>query len=190
MKKIMISSVAALLLLSVAAVAQPGNGGICPQGFEPGTRMHQGGGPGQGMGMGQGQRGDRPGFGGLLAMADELELTPEQIERLETMRTQFQLEQVDARADLRKAEIKLKDLMRDDNTSETQVMAAIDEVAGLKADLQKKRYLHGTKAKAVLTTEQQEKAKELRAQFGQRRGWFDDDDTFGKQMRHPRGGRR
>ena len=78
------------------------------------------------------------------------------------MAVEFQLVRVDQRATLEKARINLRALMRDDNTAESTVMAAIDEVADLRAEMQKTRYKHLQQAKSELTADQIDKLKNMR----------------------------
>jgi len=98
----------------------------------------------------------------LLAVADEINLTSDQKDRLEKMMVDFKLEKVDQEAKIKKAEIKLRSLMRDEDANDSEVMTAIDEVARLKAELQKMRYRHHKEIRGILTPEQREKLKELR----------------------------
>jgi len=135
---------------------------VIVQGKGPG-----GDGPGMGCGMGPGMRGRGMGPHGIMAMADELELTDDQIGKLQTMTTQFQLEKVDKDAAVKKARISLQALMRDD-ADEGKVFAAIDETSRLTADLRKMQHRHHQQMKALLTDEQREKLKNCR---------FDDDDS-------------
>lgn len=122
----------------------------------------QGMGPGMGMCMGPGMRGpDGPQH--LMAMAKELELTDDQVSKLQTMATQFRLDRVDKEAALEKAQISLQALIRD-NADEGKVFAGIDEVTQLKADMQKMQYRHRKQMKGVLTQEQQKKLQELRSE--------------------------
>lgn len=174
MKKVIIATVAVLLLLSVAAFTDPGDGGWfgCPLG----QRLGDGPGMGQGMGMhpGMGSRMERhAGMGPrmLLVHADDLELTDAQKTQLETMATQFQLDKVDKQASLEKAQIQLRSLMMKGDAPQKDVDAAIDNCARLRADMQKMRYAHLQKAKGVLTAEQVDKLKELRTDRGKKRGF-------------------
>ena len=191
MRKATILLAALLLLISTGAFAQANKPGVC-DGDGPHGRFNQGMGRGAGFGHGMGGRmgmpDGQPGIRHLLAVADEIELTDDQKNRLESMTVDFQTQRVDAQAEVKKAEITLRSLMRDDDASESAVLAAIDNVSRLKADLQKMRYQHRQQVKSVLTDEQQEKLKELRKDFGKRmfrRSGDDDDDT----PPTPRGGR-
>jgi Spy/CpxP family protein refolding chaperone len=103
-----------------------------------------------------------PGIKMLLAVADEINLTSDQKDKLKKLMVDFKLAQVDQKAKVKKAEIKLRALMRDEDANDSEVMTAIDEVARLKAELQKLRYRHRKEVRSLLTAEQIEKLKELR----------------------------
>jgi len=158
-----------LILLSLALIVPAG---LFAQAGPPGGGHGQRGHPGfhgqsgcqgfDGPGSHHGQMGHRDRMHGLLALADELELTQEQKDQLKEFRLDFKLKNVDRKAELEKAEIMLRKLMMDDDASESQVMRAIDEVSRLKADIHKARYTQRQAMKSVLTDEQQERVKELR----------------------------
>ena len=71
----------------------------------------------------------------FLAVADKLELTDQQKAQLQKMQEEFQLQRVDAKAKIDKAQIQLRSLMRQDKAQEKDVLGAIDELAQLRADL-------------------------------------------------------
>ena len=160
MKKLLTLTLILTLAAATIVVAQPaprpaGNcdgSGFAPQGRHPG------------MGHGKRMRDDAPGIRRILAMGDEINLTDQQREQLENMMDEFKLQHVDRKAELQKAQIKLKALMRDE-ADEGQVNAAIDQVSKLKAQMQKTRYANHQKAKSVLTQDQVDKLKQLRKDF-------------------------
>ena len=98
----------------------------------------------------------------LLCHADELDLTEKQISQIKELSTQFQLDKVDKKAELKKAQIMQKALMHDEDANERAVFSGIDEIAMLKADLKKMMYSHHQAVKNILTDEQKDKLKELR----------------------------
>jgi len=195
MKRTLIILTAALMALPLGLMAQ---GGPACDGSGPGP---MGMGQGMGPGAGQGMRACAPGHGkvgrfdgraiqGLLRNAEEIGLTEAQQNDLKKMAETFQLDRIDREAELDKAEVKLRGLMADDAAGESQVMAQIDQVSKLKADLQKMRYQHRTQVQNLLTEEQKTKLEELRKERRQDR-FDDDDDTFGSGMgRGMRGQRR
>jgi hypothetical protein len=90
------------------------------------------------------------GIGMVLRNAQELGLKPEHEEKLNKMRTDFELEKVDLLAALSKAKIIFRSLARDLDSSEQDVMNAIDELAKREADLRKMRYRHLKQTHSVL----------------------------------------
>ena len=191
MKKGIITLIAVAFLLPLTLAAQPGPGkgpGCSPGGgmgmgdrpFMPDRHNH--------MAMGDGPCNDGlggPGIGGIMKMADELQLTDAQREQFKKMQTEFKLQMIDKDAAVEKAEVQLHSAMMDDKTSEVEVGRLIDQVAKLQADVQKARYSHHQQMKGVLTAEQTKKFEELRkarfekgpaACMGKGRGQDRDDD--------------
>lgn len=167
MKRMTLFTMLAALLLSGAAIAQPGNG-----------RRGHGDCQGRGQGDGHGQMGQmqRPGVQKVLRMADELELTDQQTASLKAKLEPFQSEKIDLEASLKKAKLRVRTLMAEEKPDDGKVMAAIDQVAKLEADLKKMRYRHHTEVYSMLTDTQKAKLKELRkGHMGQRGGntWRD-----------------
>jgi len=192
MKKTTLIAVVVVTMLASMALAQPGpfGKGQCPMGNGPGmgkqfARMDR---------VGRHQQKGMQGIQMLLKMEEELVLSPEQKTKLEKMKTDFAMERIDRQAALEKAQVKLRDLMRDDKASETNVNMAIDEVSRLKADMQKMRFNHQKQVKATLNEDQFKKLEDMKKvhrkemcgqhqfqkaqkQFKQmRRGQVDDDD--------------
>ena len=193
MKRILLMTASAVALVGILAYAQPGpgNGAKC-DGKGPGMGMRH---ECDGRGMG---RMHRPGMergagiGMILGMADKLELTDQQKAQLEKMQTDFQLQAIDARAAVQKANVRLKNLMRDDKASEQDINAAIDQSAKLKADMAKMRAAHLRQTKGVLSEKQLGMLKDMR---NDRRGRMmqrmmdDDDNEAPAPGRGPQGGR-
>jgi len=176
MKKILIITTVALMALATMAVGQgqgrQGGGRFdCdgPMGMQGhgGKGMHGHGGPGMKAGG--------PGIGMLLQLEDELELTPAQVDQMKKMMSDFAFERIDRKAELEKAQVKLRMLMKDDGAAETKVNMAIDDVSRFRADMQKMRFSHMKQVKAVLTEEQTEKLETLRKERGR---FFKDVDDF------------
>jgi hypothetical protein len=195
MKKVVV--LVAILLVTLVAVvwAQQGQKGMCSKSCSPdkaaGCNMQMGGGkgmgPGPGMMMGKmgGKRGMRQGhgmgMGDFLAIADKLELTQDQKDKLQKMRETFQLDQVDRHAALQKAEIKLRGLMIDEKASEQLVLQSIDEVTRIKGEMAKTRYSHMRGMRSVLTEKQQQMLKEMRMAPGCGMNDVEDDEEDAPQ---------
>lgn len=210
MKRILIVAAIAIGVLATYVVAQQGQ----PAGAKGNCPVGMGAGKGMGMGQGEGMRcdasgpmhgargprgmrggrgpGGGQGIGMLLMMADKLELTDQQKTQLEKMQNDFAMQQVDARAAREKAQIKMRNLLRDDKASESQVNAAIDELSKLRADMQKAHFAHLRQVRNVLTEKQQGMLKDLRDDRREAR-WerlfgFDDDDDDNAPAPMPGGG--
>lgn len=155
MRKLTLTTLIALLALASFAVAQPGGPGH-------GKCGHPGMGPGHGKGMGMGMKDGFPGVRMILMFEDEINLTADQKAKLEQMMVNHRLERIDKKALVKKAQVKLRALMMDENAPESKVMAAIDEVARLKADMRKMQYRHHQAVRSVLTSDQIDKLQTLR----------------------------
>ena len=170
MKKALLLTTALLLLVGVVVYAGPGDcGRNCQANCEMGAGMGQGMGAGMaphakaGHGMrGPGKMGRGDGAQHLLMLADKLELTDAQKTKIQDMMTSFRLEQIDRRAAMQKAQVKMGDLRRNDKATESQIFAAMDELAKLRLDMQKAQYRHRTAIQNVLTDKQKADLKEMR----------------------------
>ena len=173
MRKGIITLAAVALLIPLATSAQPGpgDGPFCPKGHGmeqgPGQACQHGPGPmGPGrccMGGGQGFGDDgQPPLERLLMLADELGLNEQQREQFKKMQVDFRMQMIDREAEVEKAELRLRTMMTDENAVEVEVGRAIDDVARLRADVQKLRYGHRKQMRGVLTDEQFEKLQKMR----------------------------
>jgi Spy/CpxP family protein refolding chaperone len=132
-------------------------------GMGPGAMGH-----GMGRGMGHGARFMRGGgFGPMLAK--ELDLTPQQIEKMKASRDAQQRKAIQARADIQLARLDLRKLMQADKPDSRAIEAQIDKIAGLRAGMEKSRVSAMLDFRASLTPEQQKKLKDLRERGPQMR---------------------
>lgn len=104
------------------------------------------------------------GVGMLLRHADEFDLTEEQEERLNEIRTEHELEKIDLLAALQKAKVMFRSLVRKHDAAEKDVMDAIDKVAEREAELRKMRYRHMKTAHSVLSDDQRNSLKTFHKQ--------------------------
>ena len=116
----------------------------------------------------RGNHGDR--IGHLLMIGDKIGLTDQQRDQFKQMKFDFQMQQIDRRAELKKAQLQLRTLMHDTDAVERDVMRMIDDVSQLKAEMQKMRYSHRQQIHGILTDEQVAKLKELRQDRMSNRG--------------------
>ncbi|MDF1543544.1 MAG: hypothetical protein P1R58_00415 [bacterium] len=185
MRKLFVTLIAVLLLAATAfgqRGMRQGAGGDCD-----GDRKGKGhgmscdfDGPGGGHGMRGHCGGDRGGFGHIMAMAEELELSDQQIDKMKQSMEEFQMERIDREAELKKARLQLRMLMNDPDASEVTVMKTIENVSGLRGEMQKMQYQHRKSIESILTAEQLDKLKERKPNppgdgtgrsFKQRRGF-------------------
>lgn len=184
MKRLLVLTASAVFLWAGIAAAQPGprQNNDCPMGRRGADmrmhKMHRGA-PGMGL-RGQGMMDRGMGVQRLLAIADEINLTEEQRDRIRSMSIAHRTERIDREADLKKARLHLMDLRTDDRAPEGEVMGAIDDLARLRADMEKMQYQHRRAVLSVLTDQQQEQLEELRqnrqGQFWNDRNDDDDED--------------
>ena len=164
MRKV-IATTLMLTLLAGVALAQRGGPGCEPWAdhFGSHSRMTD-----RFDGHQRGLAGRAGGFRHILRFADEINLSEEQRTMLEELGYDFRLEQIDRRAEVKKAEVGLRALIRNEDTEEREVFDAIDRLSALKADLQKSRYTYQKQVKEILTEEQLDKLRELRKRPGER----------------------
>ena len=132
--------------------------------LEQHMHMGRGGLPGMpggmmGPGRGPGSHGwmspaDRPLITIMLDHRTELELTPDQVTRLEGLRNDFARDAIRRGAEVRIAELDLGTLLEQDPPDMAKVEAKVREVAQLRADLRIARLRTIEQGKAVLTAEQ------------------------------------
>ncbi len=117
-----------------------------------------------------GHRGQRGGDGFGLKMLHTLEgdlaLSEKQQKQIKEMQYKFKLEMIDAKAELQKANAKLQMLKHEDDSSESDIFSAIDEQAGLKANMAKMKYKHHNGFNSILSEKQIQKIKELHGNKG------------------------
>lgn len=141
--------------------------GGCPQDCPHCPMMGHGGGMGMtGMGamcphemkgMGRGAGYDKM---YLMAMR-ELKLSPEQKKQVESLRNEYKKRVIKSKADIKIAELELKELARADQVNLDRVKAKINEISTKKADLKFMRYKSLEEFKKVLTPEQRQKVKDM-----------------------------
>ncbi len=127
-------------------------------------------GPGHGM-MGVPQASaDRPLITFILEHKQELGLSTDQVRSLEAIRSDFQQEAVQRIAEIDSAEAELDRLLRQGQADLTTVEATVRKIEGLRAALRLDRIKAISQGKALLSSDQQERAQALLEQGG-RRPW-------------------
>jgi Spy/CpxP family protein refolding chaperone len=127
-------------------------------------------GPADDLGGPYGHRAERPLITMMLEHRGELVLTPEQVGRLEALRTDFTREAIRREADIRIAELDLAGLLEQDPIDVTKVEAKIRELAQARADLRIARLRTIEQGKAVLTADQRARFQALVGAGDSRRG--------------------
>ena len=130
-------------VLAVAAVAQPGPG------------------PDEGVpGIMQRQRARRPGAAGALLMTRRLEgldLSSDQWRRVRQIHEDTQKQVIPKQAEIRVAQIELRQLMQADQPNMGQIDAKIAEITSKQADVRKLQVRTALQVRTVLTAEQRQK---------------------------------
>jgi Spy/CpxP family protein refolding chaperone len=164
-RTLILTSLAVLVaVMTTAAMAQPGPGGC-------GHPMM-----GRGHGDGQMHQGKMAGHGrmerglGVLTMADELGLTDQQIDKIKELSFAHQNTMIDMRAELKKAQLILREEMAADNPDKVSALAAARNVNAIEGKIEEARISHRFEMHDILTAEQLDKLKELRQDRPGRRG--------------------
>jgi len=153
-------AVAPLLLVALALLAAP-----APAHQGPGEGGMMGGGM-MGGGMMGGMGGDRePGHEGpllsfMLNMKDQLGLSLQQVQTLRDLRVAFEKETIQRGAEIRVAEVDLREALAQERVDLARAETLIRKIAGLRAELRLARVRTLEKGKGVLTPEQLEKFRE------------------------------
>ena len=154
------------LLLSGYALAQgPSEAESMGSGMMGGgmmEMMHGGMGSGGHHGMmGHGGSADRPLVSIILQHKDELGLTPQQVQKLENLRLDFQKTAIKRSADLQVAELELEELRKKEPLDLTKVEAQVKRIETLRAEQRLNRIKVIEEGKTLLTPEQRQKLETL-----------------------------
>lgn len=96
----------------------------------------------------------------------DLNLTPEQKQEFARLKLKFQEETLDLRSQMMKKGIELKKLWLEDTPDKTKIYSLIDEMAQIRANIQKKMVDLFLNLKQILTPEQVEKLPSMRLGWG------------------------
>lgn len=106
-------------------------------------------------------RGERPVIGYMLNHREELKLTPEQVKKLEDIRSDFERSARKNQDDLRAAEKSLDEMTRADSVDLKQAEAKVREVERLRADQRIARIRAVEHGKSVLSQEQRDRLRDM-----------------------------
>lgn len=106
-------------------------------------------------------RSERPVIGYMLSHREELKLTPEQVKKLEGLRSDFERDARKKQDDLRAAEKGLDDLTRSDSVDLKQAEAKVREIERLRADQRIARIRAVEQGKSILSQEQRDRLRDM-----------------------------
>jgi Spy/CpxP family protein refolding chaperone len=106
-------------------------------------------------------RGERPVISYMLNHREELKLTPEQVKKLEDLRSDFERTARKNQDDLRAAERSLEDITRADSVDLKQAEAKVREIERLRADQRIARIRAVEHGKSVLSQEQRDRLRDM-----------------------------
>ncbi len=121
-------------------------------------------------GHGQWDKGGMMGHGPILGCQKELELTDDQVAKIKDFSFAHQNAMIDLRADLKKAQLKMKQEAHVDNPSKAAVLAGTKEINVIKGRIAEARVNHRFDVRAVLTAEQLDKWKDCQKNFAGKHG--------------------
>ena len=145
-------TLAALMVVVLAAgfaLAQPGPTTSAPA---PATKMQ--------APMGCGMQGMQ-GMQGMMHGAAMPDMTPEQLEKMDVLRTAHVKEMVPLRADLKVKEIELDALWRADEPDAKKIVAKVKEIGEIKEKIEIARINHQFEVRKLLTPEQRKAMKKM-----------------------------
>jgi len=95
--------------------------------------------------------------GGFMMAADKLELTEDQMNRLESMQIEHQKQMIELRSSVKIAKVDLKAMMRKAKVDEKAALAKQAKISDLKAQIAAAMLKHKLAMRSVLTAEQLDK---------------------------------
>jgi len=142
-----------------------------------------------GRGDGSGPRGDKDSFRPKMErIADDLNLTAEQKQKLENLRDEFQAQNVDRRSSVQKAKLEVRRLLKQDVVDRDALMKAVEAEGAADLALRKARIEHLLKVRDIVGPENAERLRELRDERrgGQGPGRNDDDSDRPRRQKDKR----
>jgi Spy/CpxP family protein refolding chaperone len=114
------------------------------------------------FGPGGERQGERPLISSMLSRRDELNLSSDQVQNLERLRSDYDREAIKNEANLRVAESDLAELLRSDSVELKKAEVKIREIERLRAELRIARIRAIEQGKGVLSQEQRERLRNMR----------------------------
>lgn len=98
----------------------------------------------------------------LLTMADKLELTEEQIQKIQDNAFAVKKNLIQVKADLQKAKLELKQIMLAKEIDKKSALKKMDEISAFKADMAKKKLSARIERLNMLNAEQKAKVRKMK----------------------------
>lgn len=118
-------------------------------------------------------------------MVKELGLTPDQAQKIESLKVEHQKEMITLKSQMRLKRLDLRQEMEKDSPNPASLDKMVDESAAMRATMEKARLHHLLDVKKILTPEQWQKAK---AHFAERIGDMGGPGQGGRERHGKRGG--
>ncbi|OGC93475.1 MAG: hypothetical protein A2W25_05675 [candidate division Zixibacteria bacterium RBG_16_53_22] len=106
--------------------------------------------------------------GKMIAVAEKLGLTDQQVEQLQNLKIQHQKEMIRLKADLQLARLELKEVMMKARLDEKAALAKQDRISNIKSGIDRARLEHKIASRKVLNEEQLAKWSKMRMEDGPR----------------------
>jgi len=102
------------------------------------------------------------------AIVKKLNLTPEQIDKIDSIFMNYKRGLIDLKAQMEKNLLDFQDMIDQPEINRDAVLQKLDEISSIRAKIVKATVLMGLDIREVLTPEQIEKIKNIRAKFRER----------------------
>jgi Spy/CpxP family protein refolding chaperone len=114
---------------------------------------------------------------------DELDLSDDQVKQLDDLRYQHQKAMIQKRADLKAAELDMRQMMQKSDIDEKAVLAKQKDISALKAGVAEERVKHQMAMRKVFNPEQLQKFLKMRKGRGFDGGFHRGEKGMGQGMR-------
>lgn len=119
----------------------------------------------------------------LLKMKDKIQLTDQQVQKIEKLKADFEEYRIRAGADIDVLELKLGDYLKKENIKRAEVEKMVRKVSDLKTEMQIAQINHLLDLKELLTPEQIKKIEE--AKMNMRKHMMEDRFKERREQRRP-----
>jgi Spy/CpxP family protein refolding chaperone len=109
-------------------------------------------------------------WGGKGKMMDQLKLTDQQKDKIETLKSENQRKMIDLKADLQKAKADMHDLVMKGNYSRSDFLGAVDKIAKAKEQIAKQMANHRMDVYEQLNPDQKKTFDKMHHRMGKGKG--------------------